>query len=60
MNPEELAARVNSVIDQSGDDEAAHAMEDDLHLDIIRSFTPNWVQAEVARLCAAPFNRWTA
>lgn len=60
MTPDELRERVDAVMAKSDDDEAAHALEDDLYLEIMGAFCPDWVRAEVARLCAAPFNRWTA
>jgi hypothetical protein len=60
VSPEELRQRVDAVIAKSDDDEAAHGMEDDLYLEIMDAFCPDWVRAEVTRLCAAPFNRWCA
>lgn len=60
MNRDELTRRVDAVIAAAGDDEVAHAMEDVLHLDVIRALCPEWAQAEVARLSATSFARWCA
>jgi hypothetical protein len=60
MNQDELKQRVDAVIAMSGDDEAAHSAEDALHVDVIRAFCPEWVQAEIARLTEADFCRWCA
>lgn len=61
MTPEELTSRVNRIIDRDiYDDEAQHADEDSLHLDLIKAFCPEWVIAEVDRLSAANFERWCA
>jgi hypothetical protein len=55
-----LKQRVDGIIAHSDDDEEAHGMEDQLHLDLIAAFCPDWVQIEVARLSAAEFARWCA
>ena len=60
MTPEELKNKVDSIIACSGDDEAAHGDEDDLHLEVIRKFCPEWVVAEIERLSNADFSRWCA
>ena len=60
MSEQELKAKVDRVIGMAGDDEAAHSEEDDLHLEIIEAFCPNWVVAEVKRLTDADFARWCA
>ena len=60
MTEQELRARVDAVIALAGDDERAHACEDDLHLEVIAAFCPDWVVAEVKRLSDASFMRWCA
>lgn len=60
MNQDELKHRVDAVIAKADDDEAAHGMEDQLHLDVIREFCPEWVQAEIKRLTETYFCRWCA
>lgn len=60
MTEDELKQRVDAVIAESDDDEAAHSMEDALHLDVIRAFCPDWAQAEIERLSKADFCRWHA
>lgn len=42
------------------DDEAAHADEDRLRIELIEAFCPKWVVAEVDRLRAADFGRYCA
>ncbi len=59
MTRNELRQAVDLII-ADGDDEAQHLMEDGLHLDVIFAFCPEWVQAEIDRLSAADFHRWTA
>jgi hypothetical protein len=60
MDTGELKQRVDAVIASAGDDEVAHGMEDALHLDVIRAFCPEWVQAEITRLSVTDFARWCA
>lgn len=60
MTKEELKKRVDAIIDMSGDDEVAHSREDDLHIEIINTFCPDWVKEEVKRLSDADFARWCA
>lgn len=60
MSEEELKAKVNRVIKMAGDDEAAHSEEDDLHLEVIEAFCPDWVKKEIKRLSKADFARWCA
>ncbi len=60
MTKETLKEKVDRIIAMAGDDEAAHSAEDDLHLEIIGAFCPDWVVAEIARLSMADFNRWCA
>jgi len=60
MEKEELKKEVDRIIAMSGDDEAAHSSEDDLHLEVIKNFCPDWVVAEVERLSKADFARWCA
>lgn len=60
MKKEELKNKVNDVISMAGDDEAAHAYEDELHLEVIKEFCPDWVVKEINRLSKADFARWCA
>jgi len=61
MNKEDLIENVNGIISVGDDDdEAAHSMEDRLHLEIIEAFCPTWVIEEVNRLNNADFSRWCA
>lgn len=60
MTEDELKKRVDQIIARGGDDEAAHSMEDDLHLYLINTFCPDRVQAEIRRLSHADFERWCA
>ena len=60
MEKEELKHKIDLIIEKSGDDEIAHANEDDLHLEIIEKFCPEWVKEEVKRLTNADFARWCA
>lgn len=60
MSEGELKDKVDRVIGMAGDDEIAHSEEDNLHLEIIESFCPEWVKAEVKRLSEADFARWCA
>lgn len=60
MNEKELKKRVDSIIAVGGDDEVAHGREDDLHIELIGLFCPEWVVKEVKRLSDADFARWCA
>jgi len=60
MTQETLKKEVDRIIAMSGDDEAAHSAEDDLHLLVIGTFCPSWVVSEIARLSITEFNRWCA
>lgn len=60
MTREELKTRIEKIIERGGDPETAHSMEDDLHIDIIKSFAPEWVTEEVQRLSDVDFPRWCA
>lgn len=60
MSEEELKAKADRVIAMADDDEAAHSEEDDLHLEVIEAFCPDWVKAEIKRLSEADFQRWCA
>lgn len=60
MTPEELKQKVEQVIECAGDDETAHSMEDNLHIELINEFCPEWVRSEVKRLSEADFCRWCA
>lgn len=58
MDENKLKQRVDDIIACSGDDETAHSMEDDLHVEIINKFCPEWVIKEIKRLGDADFARW--
>lgn len=60
MDVKELKKRVDAIIAESDDDEAAHSHEDTLHLEVINKFCPDWVADEIARLSDADFARWCA
>jgi hypothetical protein len=60
MSEEDLKKRVNEIISHADDDERAHSEEDDLHLELIEAFCPEWVVKEVERLSDADFVRWCA
>ena len=67
LNPATLLRRVSAIIDvgrgrdgRRGDDEQAHIDEDELHLQLIRLFCPQWVVDEIDRLSRADFARWCA
>lgn len=52
MNPQEVKKRIASIRSKSGDDELAHAMEDELHQDVLRAIVGGICEeyAECARL----------
>lgn len=60
MTEEELKQKVDEIIKISGDPEQAHSNEDDLHIELIQEFCPNWVIKEVQRLSDTDFPRWCA
>ena len=60
MTPEQLKEKVDKIISQGGDPEAAHSDEDELHQELIREFAPKWVVEEIDRLDDADFPRWCA
>lgn len=60
MTEEDLKKKVDEIIAVASDDERAHGEEDNLHLEIIKQFCPDWVNKEVDRLSAADFARWRA
>lgn len=60
MNKEELKKRVDEIIKISWDDEEAHSLEDDLHMELIKFFCPDYVKREINRLSKADFARWCA
>lgn len=60
MKKEELKDKVDRIISMRGDDEMAHGEEDNLHLEVIKAFCPDWVVAEIQRLSDADFARWCA
>ena len=49
---------MEAIIAVADDDERAHGMEDDLHLEVINAFCPDWVVREVKRLSETKFARW--
>lgn len=60
MTPKDLKEMIENIIEQKGDDEIAHSMEDALHRMIINEFCPDWVKLEVDRLSKVEFSRWCA
>ena len=60
MTKEGLVNRVNEIIAGKGDPERAHSDEDELHLEMIELFCPDWVREEIKRLNNADFPRWCA
>lgn len=60
LQKEELKQIVDDIISCAGDPEAAHSMEDDLHLKVINEHCPEWVVAEIKRLSDTSFPRWCA
>ena len=60
MTEKELKQKVDDIIAISGDDEAAHSREDDLLIELISEFCPDWVKKEITRLSNADFCRWCA
>lgn len=61
MKEETLKQRIDNIISVGkGDDEAAHGYEDDLHLELIDEYCPDWVVKEIERLSKADFARWCA
>lgn len=60
MDKDILTEKVDKIIARGGDPEAAHSYEDDLHLEVIREFCPEWVVSEIQRLTDADFARWCA
>lgn len=60
MKTEQLKEKVDQIIAGASDDEAAHGAEDDLHIEVIKAFCPDWVVAEIERLSNADFARWCA
>lgn len=59
-NKEQLAIIVDTIIKGGDDSEQAHGYEDELHLQLIMQFCPDWVKEEVKRLRSASFPRWYA
>ena len=59
-NKQDLLAKVDRIISLSGDPEVAHSEEDELHLEVINKFCPDWVKKEINRLNMADFPRWCA
>lgn len=60
MSQDELKKQVDRIIEMASDDEKAHSYEDDLHLEVIVEFCPDWVVQEIKRLSNADFARWCA
>lgn len=60
MNKEILLEKINKILMEAGDDEIQHSMEDDLHLELINEFCPDWVKEEINKLNNADFHRWCA
>lgn len=60
MTKEQLKQRIDTIIAIAGDDEVAHAEEDELHVDVIKEFCPQWVTEEIQRLSDTDFARWCA
>ncbi len=60
METKELKEKVDKIISYKGDPEMAHSKEDDLHLEIIKEFCPDWVVKEIKRLTNVDFPRWCA
>lgn len=60
MTKQELTKKVSAIIAHSGDPERAHSEEDDLHVELINEFCPEWVKSEVDRLSSTRFPRWCA
>lgn len=61
MTKEDLAIAVNQIIAKGvRDPETAHSDEDELHLQLIGTFCPDWAVDEIHRLEAADFPRWYA
>ena len=60
MTEEELKKKVDAIIALSGDDEAAHSEEDDLHRELLNQYLPNELWVEIVRLNNADFTRWCA
>ena len=60
MNKEKLEEKVDLIISIKEDPEGAHSKEDELHLEVIREFCPDWVKKEIRRLNKASFPRWCA
>lgn len=56
-NVDEVRARVDAII-AHGDPEVQHGREDDLLFDVVKTYAPPAIYAEVARLAAADFPRW--
>lgn len=60
MTPEKLQERIDKILAVQHDPEAAHSYEDDLHLELIAEFCPEWVASKIRELSDAPFARWCA
>lgn len=61
MTEEELENRVKEIIRIGEEDpEAAHSDEDNLRLELIGNYCPDWVVKEIDKLSNADFPRWCA
>lgn len=57
---EALRNKIDAIIAFAWDAEKAHGKEDELHIEIINRYAPQWVVDEVKRLSDAGFPRWCA
>lgn len=57
---ERFKERIDSIIELSGDDEAAHSEEDKLHIELLQNYLPKELWVELERLNNADFARWCA
>jgi len=60
MKKEELEQKIDGILRCKADAEVVHSQEDDLHLELINEFCPDWVKEELRRLTDADFPRWCA
>ncbi len=60
MSKAELIQRVDEIIKQADDPEAAHSDEDSLYIELLAEYLPSDLLKEVVRLQQANFPRWCA
>lgn len=60
MTKAELKKRVDEIISEADDDEAAHSDEDSLYIELMAEYLPVDLLKEVVRLQQANFARWCA